>query len=165
LLSHLKREEFKQLFDKNFDSLRNYIYYRSGDADLATDIAQETFMKVWEKQFDLQHVKIKSLLFKIAGDLFISRLRRMKVEDNYCKSLKFDLNGNAADEHMHYKELQNTYEKALAKLPDKQRIVFLMSRFEDLKYYEIAERLNITEKAVEKRMQHALSFLKTALQQ
>lgn len=160
----MKREVFKQLFDNHFDAIRSYIYYRSGDADMATDIAQETFMKVWEKQFDLDSVKLKGLLYKIAGDLFVSKFRRMKVEENYCRSLKFEVRDQSPEDHLQYKELKKNYENALAILPEKQRTVFLMSRMEELKYYEIAERLNISEKAVEKRMHHALLFLKAALQ-
>jgi RNA polymerase sigma-70 factor (family 1) len=159
----LKREEFKQLFDNHFDAIRSYIYYRSGDADMATDIAQETFMKVWEKQFNLEPSKMKGLLYKISGDLFISKLRRIKVEENYCKSLSFDVKEQSPYDQLQYKELKKNYENALTELPDKQRTVFLMSRIEELKYFEIAERLSISEKAVEKRMHHALSYLKIAL--
>jgi len=74
----LTRAQFKDLFDNYFDSVRNYIYYRSGDAEAATDIAQEAFLKLWEKQpSDLSH--ITGLLFKIANDEFISQYRRQKV--------------------------------------------------------------------------------------
>ena len=54
---------FKACFDQYFDLICNYIYYRSGDTELATDITREVFMKVWEKQFDLESGKIKRLLY------------------------------------------------------------------------------------------------------
>jgi len=159
----LTREEFKILFDEYFDSIRSYIYYRCGDAELATDIAQEVFLQVWEKQFDTQGGKIRSLLYKIAGDLFISKLRRKEIEKSYINTIELDYLTDSPEELTKLKELTDRYETALARLPDKQRVVFLMSRNEGLKYAEIADRLNISVKAVEKRMNKTLAFLREAL--
>jgi len=159
----LTREEFKYIYDKYFDAIRSYLYYRSGKEELATDIAQEAFIKVWEKQFEYEEKKIKSLLYKIAGDMFISHIRKENVAREYLKEVKFSFNENRTDNSLEYDELKQRYEKALAKLNEKQRTVFLMSRIEELKYKEIAERLNISVKAVEKRMSIALAELKTAV--
>ena len=159
----MTQEEFKGLFDKYFDSLRSYIYYRCGDTELATDIAQEVFLQVWEKQFDLQEGKIKSLLYKMAGDLFISRYRRKEIEQRYINSIELDYMEESPEELAQLKELTDRYESSLASLPENQRIVFLMSRNEGLKYSEIAQRLNISVKAVEKRMNKALSYLRESL--
>jgi RNA polymerase sigma factor (sigma-70 family) len=62
-----------------------------------------------------------------------------------------------------YKQLQNNYQQALIQLPEKQRTVFMMSRMEELKYAEIAERLDISIKTVEKRMSNALFYLRKVL--
>ena len=161
----MTRERFKSIFDEHFDSVRNYIFYRSGDTELATDIAQEAFMRIWEKQLDPDKGKAKGLLFKIAGDLFVSSYRRQKVALKYTLSLKPGDDGGSPDDQMQFEELRVQYADALKKLPEKQRVVFLMSRLEELKYYEIAERLEISIKAVEKRMKHALAFLRQALGQ
>jgi len=160
----LTQEEFKGLFDKYFDTIRSYIYYRCGDTELATDIAQEVFMQVWEKQFEIRGGKIKSLLYKMAADLFISRYRRMELEQKYMNSIELDYIEDSPEEQAELAELTNRYENSLAALPENQRIVFLMSRNEGLKYSEIAVRLNISVKAVEKRMNKALSFLREALE-
>jgi len=121
-------------------------------------------MQVWEKQFDLRDGKIKSLLYKMAGDLFISRYRRTEIERNYLNTIELDYHWNSTEQEIEAGELAARYEKSLAELPENQRIVFLMSRNEGLKYGEIAERLNISVKAVEKRMNKALSFLRDALE-
>lgn len=159
----MTREEFKYIYDQYFDAIRSYLYYRSGDTELATDIAQEAFIKVWEKQFDYELKRIKALLYKISGDMFISHIRREKVAGKYQKEIKFTYKEENNDNTLEYEELKQNYEKALAKLPEKQRVVFLMSRMEELKYKEIAERLKISVKAVEKRMSIALSELKKTL--
>ena len=156
-------QEFKQLFDQYFDAIRSYIYYRSGDADLSTDIVQDIFLRLWEKQIVYREKENVGLLYKMAGDEFVSRYRRKQVEMNYIKSLSFKLHDVSPEEEMQYKELQQRYEDALSNLTEKQRVVFLMSRMDGLKYYEIANRLGIGVKAVEKRMKHALEFLKLKL--
>lgn len=158
----MTREQFKSLFDNHFDSVRNYIYYRSGDAELATDVAQDTFLRIWEKQPSDQH-NITGLLFKIASDQFISQYRRQKVLSKFKLNSKPDSTGKSPEEQLIYKELKDRYEAALASLPEKQRTVFLMSRMEQLKYHEIAERLDLSVKAVEKRMTLALSILKKVI--
>lgn len=160
----MTQEEFKGLFDKYFDSIRSYIYYRCGDTEMATDIAQDVFMQVWEKQFDIQGGKIKGLLYKMSGELFISRYRRKEIERKYMSSIELDYLEESPEEQVQLKELTAKYENALAALPENQRIVFLMSRNEGLKYNEIAERLNISVKAVEKRMNKALSYLRQVLE-
>lgn len=159
----MKREEFKRFFEMYFDPVRSYIYYRCSDVDLATDIAQEVFVRVWEKKFDIADKRIKGLLFKMAREMYISKYRRQELERRYLESVRFDYEDIPADGKMDYLELVKKYETALGALPETQREVFLMNRNEELKYSEIAERLNISVKAVEKRMSGALAYLRKVL--
>lgn len=160
----MTRTEFKDLFDNHFDAVRNYIYYHSGDQELATDITQDSFMKIWEKSSNSVDIrKAKGLLFKIAHDLFISNYRRQKIETNFKLLVSKPDTSQSPEEKFQYKELKRKYEICLNKLPDKQRVVFLMSRIDNMKYHEIANANDISIKAVEKRMKNALSFLKKEL--
>lgn len=161
---HLTKEEFQDCFDKHFEAIRNYLYYRSGDAELATDLAQDVFLRIWEKRISYERNSIKGLLYKIAGDLFVSYLRKMKTKNEYLKSLSFAFKTEESASRIDYEQLKKQYEQALAKLPEKQRTVFLMSRMNGLTYKEIAESLTISVKAVEKRMRNALEKLRAGLQ-
>lgn len=159
----MTKQEFKQLFDAHFDAIRNYIFYRSGDTDLATDLAQDVFLRLWEKQLNISGKAGIGLLYKMANDAFVSRYRRQQLEMGYKKTLIFKFQDQNPEEELQYKELQQQYEDALNELSEKQRVVFLMSRLDSLKYHEIAERLNISIKAVEKRMRYALEELRQKL--
>lgn len=159
----MTKEEFKILYNNYFDPVRNYIYYRCGDRDLSTDIAQEIFVKLFEKKEKLKKEKVKGLLFKMASDEMVTKLRRNKLETEYMQALQFDVIEGSPEDEFNYNELKNKYEVALKEMQEKQRIVFLMSRMDGLKYHEIAERLQLSVKAVEKRMNNALKYLKNAL--
>ncbi len=159
----MTREEFKNIFNTHFAGVRNYVYYRSGDQDLATDVAQETFIRLWEKNFELVNSNTRALLYKIAGDLLISQLRKRNVVMKYKAKVVDEQFGESPHDLMHYQELLKNYEKALERLPEKQRTVFLLSRMEGMKYFEIAESLGLSIKAVEKRMKNALEYLRKAI--
>ena len=159
----MTKQEFKNLFDKYFDSVRSYLFYRGAEKEQASDLAQDVFMRIWEKQLDIDPKTAIRLLYKIANDMFVSQYRREDLEMNYRKSLKMNIDDHSPEDQMQYNELSENYTKALAALPEKQRTVFLMSRMEGLKYQEIAERLNLSVKAVEKRMTLTLSFLREKL--
>jgi len=161
----LTKESFKILFEKHFDTVLNYLYYRIGDEELATDIAQEAFMRIWEKQLIKSHEDSISLVYKIANDILISKYRRQQVEIKFQKSLSSDQLDYSPEDEIQFDELQKKYEKAISKLSENERTVFLMSRNDELKYNEIAERLNLSVKAVEKRMSKAIAMLKEEMKE
>jgi len=161
----LTKEEFKLLFDSYFDAVRSYLFYRGADKEQASDLAQDVFMRIWKKQMNVDQKKALRLLYKMAGDMFVSHYRRKTLEMNYMNSLKNDRAEDSPEDQLQYNELKEKYAKALADLGEKQRTVFLMARMEGLKYHEIAERLNLSVKAVEKRMSIALDFFKKALKE
>jgi len=156
--------QFKLLFDQHFDNIRSYLYYRSGDSDVSTDLAQDTFMKVWEKGKVLDPERDAGLLYKIAGDLFISHYRRVRRSREAFSEIKFEISGSGPDSEIEYKELHRQYRKALEKIPEKQRTAFLMSRMGKLSYSEIAYCLSLSIKAVEKRVSAALQILRNEIQ-
>ena len=152
-------KDFKMIYDTHFDDLRRYLIYRSGNQDLSGDIAQNVFMKVWTKKIEIASGNIKSLLFKMATDEFISHIRRKKVEKEYTESidLRLILEPDNNDDLLEKKVL---FQKALNQLPEKQKTALLMNKMQGLTYKEIAEVLNLSQKAIEKRIGLAIKALK-----
>jgi RNA polymerase sigma factor (sigma-70 family) len=160
----LTAKDFKMIYDAHFDDLRRYLIYRSGDQDLSGDIAQNVFMKVWTKKIEIASGNIKSLLFKMATDEFISHIRRKKVEKEYTKSIDLRLI-RESDNNDDLLEKKVLFQKALNQLPEKQKTALLMNKMQGLTYKEIAEVLNLSQKAIEKRIGLALKALKQNLNQ
>jgi len=159
----LDKSAFKTIFDQYFDAIRSYVYYRCADEAVASDIAQDVFMRVWEKRERLDPNSIKPLLYKMANDMFVSEYRKSAVRLSFAKDITVGSGSVSPHDEMQYEELKRKYADALDGMNPLQRETFLMSRNDELKYAEISERLGISVKAVEKRMSQALSYLKSKL--
>ena len=156
----MDKEAFKDIFDQYYDLIRNFLYYKLGDVALAEDIAQEVFMKAWQKRHDIVPSSVKSLLYTIANNLAINHFQsaRNKYEFQLKKEDKSSV--ETPEYKMEEEEFARKLNEVLEELPENQRVVFLMNRIDDLTYKDIADRLEISVKAVEKRMHKALEYLK-----
>ena len=147
------------IYEAHFDNLRRYLIFRSGDQDLSKDIAQNVFMRVWTKKIEIASGNIKSLLFKMATDEFISYIRKKKLQKEYTESLDLKLI-REPDNNDNFLEKKVLFQKALNQLPEKQKTALLMNKMQGLTYKEIAEILNLSQKAIEKRIGLAIKALK-----
>ncbi|MDG2227235.1 MAG: sigma-70 family RNA polymerase sigma factor [Flavobacteriales bacterium] len=159
----MTKDQFNICFNKFFDPIRSFIYFRCGDQEVATDIAQDSFMKIWEKNLEYNENQIKGLLYKISKELWISQYRKLDSARKFELNLTYEDERITPEDLLEYDELRVKYEEVLSILPENQREVFLMSRMEDLTYKEIADRLDIGVKAIEKRMSLALRTLRKEL--
>ncbi len=160
----INQAEFDVIFNRWYNPVRNFLYYKTGDVQAAQDIAQETFLKLWEKRETIKTETVKHLLFTIANNLFLNKLEHQKVAFNFRNSARLNTTSEAADFNLEMKEFDHKLQKALADLDDKKRTVFLMNRIDEFTYNEIAENLGLSVKAVEKRMEKALSFLRKRME-
>lgn len=159
----LTREDFNFLFHTYFEEVRRYVFYRSGNEEVATDIAQDTFLRLWEKREEIRLETVKGLLLKIASDRYITKYHKEKLAFNFFNTFVPREHTPTPEDQLNYEELKKAYEEALKSMPEKQRVVFLMNRIDELKYREIAEQLGLSVKAIEKRMSQALEHLKQQL--
>jgi len=160
----INQTEFDRIFDGWYNPVRNFIYFKTGDAQAAEDIAQETFMKLWEKRETIRRDTVKPFLFTIANNLFLNKLEHQKVVFNFASKYQQNNVSHAPDYELEMKEFDQRLQKALADLDEKKRTVFLMNRIDEFTYNEIADNLGITIKAVEKRMEKALAFLRKRIE-
>ena len=151
---------FDNIYETNANNLRNFLYYKYGDLNAAEDIVQESFIKLWINCTKVAIEKAKSFLFTVANNLFIDIKRHEKIVLNYQKSRNTSVDKETPEFIMQEKEFMDKLQHTIGSLPDKQREVFLLNRIDKKTYREIAEMLDLTVKAVEKRMQKALIIVR-----
>lgn len=151
---------FESIFNGYYKDLKRFMFFKTQDVNLAEDIAQETFVKLWDNCKNVDHSKVKSYLYTVATNLFYNIKKHEKVVSNY-KSQNQNTSTKITPEFLLIeKEYLEKIENAIADLPAKQREVFLLNRIEKKKYKEIAVELGISVKAVEKRMHLALKVMR-----
>ena len=155
-----EEKTFKELYFEHSEYLRNFVYYKTGHLPNSKDIVQESFTKLWENCAKVTREKAKSFLFTIANNIFLNKVKHQKVVLAFEK--RTDANAFAEDPQyiLEEQEFKQRLESAISSLPEGQRVVFLMNRIDKKKYREIAELLDISVKAVEKRMHNALKELR-----
>lgn len=155
------RAAFKELYHLYYEPLYRFAWRYIRDSELALDLVQETFTRLWIKRQTLDIDKpIKPYLFRIIHNLAIDHVRKQTVRDEAMHLL--EINDFHEDDH-DGNETVETVQKIVQSLPEGQQEVFRMNRYEGLKYVEIANILGISVKAVEKRMSKALHTLRNEL--
>jgi len=156
---------FRQVFFDYAESVRNFLYYKSGDLLLAEDLTQEAFLRLWTNCKKVSYEKARSFLFTVANNLFLDAVKHRKVVKRFQLNWTASPNELTPEDAVEAEELKKLLEKALMELTEKQRLVFLLNRIEKMTYAEIAELLDIGVKAVEKRMHKALLRLREIVEQ
>ena len=151
---------FTSIFNEYAKSLNNYLYFKTGNENMSKDLTQEAFTKLWQNCADVVVETAKGYVFKIANNLLINEYNHQKVVFKFQRIPQREASYESPEYLMEEKELKEKLEAAIADLPEKQRIVFLMSRIEKRTYKEIAATLGISKQAVEKRMYNALDKLR-----
>ncbi|RKE04151.1 RNA polymerase sigma-70 factor [Marinifilum flexuosum] len=171
LYSKLKagnKNAFQELFEEYYTSMYFYAC-KFVDDDLARDLVHDVFMIFWQNK---ENITIKSslsaYLFRMVRNKCLKEIERQKVRDDYStESLNLDELAyyNDGIKSIIELELEEKLKKAMDKMPDGCRKVFVMSRFSGLKNKEIAEQLGISVKAVEKQITKSLKILRLELKE
>lgn len=159
-MSGINETDFENIFTQWYEPVRNFVYYKSGDIQVAEDIVQDVFLKIWEKKESIRMETAKSLLYTIANNLFINKMEHRKVTLKFMPPDPADAKVAGPDFEIEMNEFDHRLQSALAALDEKQRTVFLMNRIDGFTYAQIAEVLELSVKAIEKRMEKALAFLR-----
>lgn len=157
---------FEEVFKTHFKNLHGYATTLLKDADDAEEMVQQVFVRLWEKRDNLDiRDSATAYLYRSVYHECLNFLKHQKVKTAYQTFAQHrPANGEMpASAKIQLGELEWHINQALEALPEQCRIIFQMSRFEELKYREIADRLGLSVKTIENQMGKALRIMREKL--
>lgn len=168
MLKEGEETAFEMIFKSHYQALCNYAFTFLHDRDEAEEIVQSTFLNIWEKRKVIEvQTSLKSYLFRAVRNTCLNVLKHAKIRQHHATETVALTNPGHEDvtEQVHATELEAKIANAMEALPEQCRLIFKMSRFEELKYAEIAEHLNLSVKTVENQMGKALKIMREQLKE
>jgi RNA polymerase sigma-70 factor (ECF subfamily) len=153
-------KRYASLYHNLSQSLHDFVYYKYGNKVNAEDKVHEAFIKLWKNCQKVSPDKAKSYLFTVINNLSLNEIKHQKVVLNYQNQATNKPIVETPQFVLEEKEFMERLQRALENLPEKQRIAFMLNRVEGKRHKEIADILNISRKAVEKRIYTALENLR-----
>jgi len=173
LLAQRDEAAFEQMFKTYFKRLHAYAFTILRDEIQAEEMVQQVFFKLWERNVRKDSFgenlsltgSISSYLYRAVHNESLNYIKHQKVRSNHQLNVAYSMKNEV--EHPAKKimagELEKKIHAALNELPEQCRTIFQMSRFDELKYREIADKLGISVKTVESQMSKALRLLRVKL--
>ena len=161
------KRKFEDIFKSMFPTLCLFAQKYVSDMDSSKEIVHKVFIALWEKRGDIDFEKpMKSYLFTSVHNRCLNYIRDNKKFSNdelTVEALENQLGADSAD-NITSAETVAEINEAIQSLPEKCREIFILNRFEGLKYQEIADKLGISVKTVEAQMSKALKILREKLE-
>lgn len=157
---------FEMLFRTYYQPLCNYAYTFVQDRDEAEEIVQSTFLSVWEKKETLEiQTAVKPYLYAMVRNACLNVLKHEKIKQQHAaiELAVAERSAESVARTVMASELETKIYQAMDVLPPQCRTIFKLSRFEELKYAEIAAQLDISIKTVENQMGKALKIMREQL--
>lgn len=156
---------FERVFKLYFKNLHAYAYTFIKEDIIAEEIVQNVFFRIWEKRDQLQiDDSLKAYLYRSVHNESLNHIKHQKVKSSFQEHYSnYAEASNDASATMIASELEVQIQEAINELPQQCRIIFQLSRFEQLKYQQIADQLNISVKTVENQMGKALKVMRLKL--
>lgn len=164
LLSFGEEDAFRELYIRYKDKIWYYCFCFLKSEEETNDIIQEVFIRLWEmREFINSELSISSFLFTITRNSVLNYLRDTDTRRRIKKALllKVVYDGDKTDEQLIFSDYQQLLIEAIDKLPPKRKIIFNMSRNENLSHKEIASQLGISIHTVQEHISESLRFIKT----
>lgn len=147
--------DYNNCVDQHADGVYRFVLKHIKDKDIAKDIVQDSFEKMWRKIDGIDATKSKTYLFTTAYHTLVDHTRKAS------KQAKFnEVDFNQHSHNKQYSDLKEVLNKGLEQLPEIQKTVLLLRDYEGYDYAEIGEIAKLTESQVKVYIFRARTFLK-----
>lgn len=162
----VSRQDFEYLFNEHYSRLCSYAYNFLKEKDGSEEIVQEVFFKLWIKRNEITiESSLESYLYRAVRNACLNLIKHINIREKYKEynqeTIEYD--EQVDKDPMNASELELKIRASIDLLPEQRKKIFILSRYEQLKYKEIAEQLGISVKTVENQMGKALKFLREEL--
>jgi len=166
LLPQSDEAAFEEIFKSHFKRLHSYAFTILKDKAEAEEIVQQVFFKLWERtQTQSFTGSLNAYLYRAVHNESLNFLKHRQVRANHQLQVAYSMKQQTSDSDKKVvaAELEKHIHTALNELPEQCRTIFQMSRFDELKYIEIADKLGLSVKTVENQMGKALKLMRIKL--
>lgn len=166
-----KEKDFQSFFTANFPKVKKFARRLLKSDEDAEDVAQDVFCKLWQQPeiWQTPNDRLDGYIFVTTRNIILNMFKHQRIEQGYevdfvenailCEIIEDD----QVLKNIYYKELLMILRLALAKMPERRRMIFEASRFQGLSHKDIAEKLGVSIRTVEHQVYLALIDLKKIL--
>lgn len=156
-----EEDAFNKLFTSSFDKVVRFLTSIVKSEEVALDLAQDVFVKLWESRDSIIESTVGAYLFVMAKNSALMYLRKKKVKEIFGSQDDASQFSVEVDELYDAKETFNRIKRCILAMPEPRREIFILSRKHGMSHRDIAQKFNIEPKTVEYHITKALSELKT----
>ena len=161
------REAFTMLYNLYADRLYSFALVQTKNKQMAEDVVQDTFLKLWNNRTNLNcYGNVQALVFTMARNLIIDAFRRQvaNIDIDAYFNLHEALPSTASpEESLYFNETKEHLEQAKAKLSNKECKIYEMSREQDMPIKKIAQTLNLSPQTVKNYLTSTLKVFRSQL--
>ncbi|MBN9384933.1 MAG: RNA polymerase sigma-70 factor [Chitinophagaceae bacterium] len=160
------QEAFKTLFDMYWDHIYTVAFVLTKSANMAEDMVQDIFLKIWQQRQKLATVeKLESYFFIVARNHIYTCLQKQRKEQAFRKDLLEWFSGNDAtpEQQLLFKESTQLLAEAISRLTPQQQAIYKMTREEGLTHEQVAEQLHISPNTVRNHIVASLKIIRDYL--
>jgi len=165
-LKILDKAQFEKLFNLHYSNLCAYANNFLKELEASEEVVQEVLFKLWVNRANIEiTTSFQSYLYRAVRNSCLNVIKHVNIREEYKTHNEriIEMEQNSYDDTVVISELQEKIRNAIDQLPVERKKVFIMSRYDGLKYQEIADKLGISIKTVENQMGSALKFLREEL--
>ena len=162
----IDKAQFEEIFNLHYSNLCAYANNFLKEIEASEEVVQEVLFKLWINRDKIEiTTSVQSYLYRAVRNGCLNVIKHVNIREEYKvhNERVIEMEQNSYEDKVVITELEEKIRSAIDQLPIERRKVFIMSRYDGLKYQEIADKLGISVKTVENQMGSALKFLRTEL--